>query len=275
MKKDSRTGRDGSQIPGGKKRRASKFDAVPYYRDIYDALGLPGCPFCRLLTSKADRYLDAVLWELVNDPGVRSELNQARGYCQQHGWLLVRKGSALGIAILTRDVVKTLLDVVASSPLDGKPESVLQSFRRSLDKDRLSPGTAPLVAELSPQDLCPACSHEQSTERDCNGTLLKHFEGPGALSELYRASDGLCLPHFRRVLARAPSGGTAESLVSAQQEVWQRLYADLGEFIRKKDVRFKDEPFGEERDSWRRALEAISGAPPRSESDRQGLTQTM
>ena len=275
MGKDSRTGRDGSQSPGGRRQQAGKFDAVPYYLDIREALGQPGCSFCRLLTTRADRYLDAVLWELVNDFGVRSELNQARGYCQQHGWLLVRKGSALGVAILMRDVVKTLLDAVDSNPPDSKPPSVLQSFRRSLEKERPSPGTAPLVAQLSPQQLCPACSHVESTEKHCIGTLLKHFEGPGALSEPYRTSDGLCLSHFRRVLARAPSGRTTGSLVSAQQEVWQRLYAELGEFIRKKDVRFRDESFGGERDSWRRALEAISGAPPRSESERQGLTQSI
>jgi hypothetical protein len=228
-----------------------------------------------MLTARADRYLDAVLWELVNDYGVRAELNEARGYCQQHGWLLVRKGSALGVAILMRDVVKTLLDVTAANPADSRPESVLEAVRRSLDKERTSPATAPLVAQLSPQKPCPACDHVTSTERDCISTLLKHFDGPAGLSEAYRSSDGLCLTHFRHVLARAPSGKTTESLVSAQQEVWQRLHAELGEFIRKKDVRFRDETFGEERDSWRRALEAVSGAPPRAESDRQGLTQTM
>lgn len=275
MNSDTRIGDESSQSPGGRSQPARKFDAVPYYQDIRQALDQPGCSFCRLLTTRADRYLDAVLWELVNDYGVRAELNEARGYCQQHGWLLVRKGSALGIAILMQDVVKTLLDVSAANPADGNSGSVLQALRRSLDKERVSPGAAPLVAGLSPQQLCPACAHVESTEKGCTGTLLKHFVGPGALSELYRASDGLCLFHFRRVLARAPSGKTTDSLISAQQEIWQRLHAELGEFIRKNDVRFRGEPFGEESDSWRRALEAISGAPPRSESDRQGLTQTL
>jgi hypothetical protein len=252
-----------------------KIEAVPYYPEIRDALGQPGCAFCRLLTVRADRYLDAVLWELVNDYGVRAELNEARGYCQQHGWLLVRKGAALGVAILMRDVVKTLLDVTAANPPDSKPESVLKAVRRSLDRDRVSSDTAPLVSQLSPQRLCPACQHVEATEKDCISTLLKHFDGPGGLSAAYRASDGLCLPHLRHVLVRAPSGKTTASLVSAQQEVWQQLHDELGEFIRKKDVRFRGETFGEERDSWRRALEAVSGAPPRSESDRQGLTQSM
>lgn len=252
-----------------------KLEAVPHYHDIRQALDQPGCPFCRLMTERADRFLDGVLWELVNDPKVRSELNQARGYCQPHGWLLVRKGSALGIAILMQDVINTLVQVAEAAPPGGRAESVLQTLRRSLDRDRASQGSSSLVAELSPQRPCPACEHVESTERACADALVKHFGGSGALEQPYRASDGLCLPHFRRVLAHAPSGGTAGSLVSAQLEIWQRLRAELGEFIRKNDVRFRSESFGDERDSWRRALEAVSGAPPRSESERQGLTQSM
>ena len=109
--------------------------AAPYYHEIREAFGQPGCPLCRLLARSADRYLDAVLWEQVNDIGVRSELNQARGYCPQHGWLLVRAGAALGVAILTRGVVKTLLDVLASNPIQDEADSVFQNpgFKSSGD----------------------------------------------------------------------------------------------------------------------------------------------
>ena len=44
-------------------------------------------------------------------------------------------------------------------------------------------------------------------------------------------------------------------------QVWQEI-ADLGEFIRKNDYRYSDEPVGTERDAWLRALESISGAAP-------------
>ena len=159
------TERDRDQSAGLSRRQMGKLEAVPYYPEIRDALGQPGCAFCRLLTVRADRYLDAVLWELVNDHAVRAELNEARGYCQQHGWLLVRKGAALGVAILMRDVVKTLLDVAAANPAESKPESVLKAVRRSLDRDRVSTATAPLVAQLSPQRPCPACQ-QPATKRN-------------------------------------------------------------------------------------------------------------
>jgi hypothetical protein len=251
-----------------------KLDAVPYYHDIREALGQPGCPFCRLLSRSADRYLDAVLWEMVNDSDVRAELNQARGYCQQHSWMLVRAGAALGVAILTRDVIKTLLGVLATNRIEDVRSPVLQGLRRSLDKGAVSRAPATLMAELSPQAPCPACAHSLSLEKDFVETLLAHLDGPGALAQAYRGSDGLCLPHFRQALAQAASSTDARTLIAAQQVVWEQLHAELSEFIRKKDYRFRDEPFGDEKDAWRRALESIAGPPPKSESERRGLTQS-
>jgi hypothetical protein len=263
-------------------RKIDKLDSIPYYHDIREALrstaslavDQPGCAFCHLLTQSADRYLDSVLWELVNDGTVRRELNRARGYCQQHGWLLVRAGAAAGVAILMRDVVKTLLDVLESTPDKRAAESGLQGLFRSRDKGQPTK-TTKLVDELSPQSPCPACAHIQDREKDLIKTLMTHLDGPGALEGTYRASDGLCLAHFRQALANAPSGKAARILVAAQQSIWQRLHAELDEFVRKQDIRFRGEPFGEERDSWLRALESISGPEPQGRSERQGLTQSM
>ena len=237
-------------------------NSVPYYSDIRAAFDQPGCPLCRLLAVEADRYLDAVLWELVNDPPSRADLNRARGYCQEHGWLLVRHGAVLGVAILTRDVIATLLDVLASNAVKASPTPGLRGLLRNLARDRASELTADLVSDLKPQRPCPACAHLDPIERDALDTLLAHLDGPGALAKAYRASDGLCLDHFRSALERAPSGTEARSLVAAQRDVWERLHVELGEFIRKKDFRFRHEPYGEERDSWRRALGIISGPPP-------------
>ncbi len=54
------------------------------YYDLRDALGQPGCPVCRLTARDADRYLDGLLWEHVNDPGVRVQVREAQGFCRDH-----------------------------------------------------------------------------------------------------------------------------------------------------------------------------------------------
>jgi len=249
-----------------------KAEKAAYIHDIREALGQGGCSFCRLLHKSADRNLDAVLWEMVNDGEIRAELNRARGYCQQHGWMLVRAGAGLGVAILMRDVVKTLLAEMDAHPLETGSGSGLRGLMRNLDPNHVPESAAKLIDALAPQSPCPVCARLESLARDYADTLLAHLDASGELAEAYRASDGLCQTHFRHTLARARSVQKVEILVTLQREVWQRLHAELGEFIRKKDYRFKDEPFGPERDSWRRALAAISGSPPPSESERRGLT---
>jgi hypothetical protein len=258
------------KIPG----RTTSLDAVPYYHEIREALAQPGCPFCRMVARSEDRYLDAILWEQVNDPTTRAELNEARGYCQQHGWVLVRPGAAVGVAILTQGVLQTLLSVLDSTPVENIGKPLLHGLRRAPDGEHVSRATADLTASLSPQIPCPVCTHVQDLELAYADTFLAHLEGPGELAGIYCASDGLCLAHFRLTLARAPSGAEGNALVAAQRSVWQRLHGELAEFIRKSDHRFRDETFGPERDAWRRALEAISGPQPRSESDRQSLTRS-
>jgi hypothetical protein len=52
------------------------------FYDLRQAFGEPGCALCRLLAQAADGYIDSLLWELVNDPALRLELNQTRGYCR-------------------------------------------------------------------------------------------------------------------------------------------------------------------------------------------------
>jgi hypothetical protein len=247
--------------------------AVPYYHDLRQALAQRGCAFCRLLAESAERYLDAVLWEMVNDVEFRSELNQARGFCREHGWLLARAGASLGVAILSRNVIQTLLEVAKSTPAEPTSLPVLEGLRRGLSANYASKSTANLAAGLAPQAPCPACGILQDREKQLADTLLAHLANPGALSDVYRSGDGLCLQHFRQCLQRSTSPARATCLVNAQMAVWKRLEGELGEFIRKSDHRFRHEEFGSESDSWRRALEAISGPAPRCPSDHGGLTQ--
>ncbi|HXW00013.1 MAG TPA: hypothetical protein VEC93_16455, partial [Anaerolineae bacterium] len=69
--------------------------------------------------------------------------------------------------------------------------------------------------------------------------------------------------HFRLALAQIADQETFTTLVESQKAIWQRLSAELSEFIRKKDHRFQNESFGPEGDAWLRAIEAVVGMPPK------------
>lgn len=234
------------------------------YHDMRWALTQTGCPLCRLLARNADNYIDGVLWELVNDPEIRHNLNQARGYCREHAWLLVRYGASLGVAILMLDVLETVLKVLDEGEFAPPPGFSLQQMWRGRNQQpQNDSGPADLVAGLAPQSPCPVCAQMEHDKAYYLDALLAFLgDGPDSLASAYRASAGLCLPHFRLALQRVPDEETFQNLTAAQNAVWERLKVDLQEFIRKNDYRYIRESFGEEGDAWRRAIEAISGAPP-------------
>ncbi len=213
------------------------------YFDLLEACAQPGCPVCRLALQAGQRYLDSVLYEGVNDPGVREGLRQARGYCREHAWQLTNQtGHALGVAILQRDVVETTLEQTATTPLGRHAR---QRARR-------------LLQRLQPTADCPACAYRRTTEDDVLRALLQYSDDE-ALAAALRDSAGLCLPHFRRALELVPDAGALHRLVDGQRRALARLRDELNEFIRKNDYRFRDEGFGPEGDSWQRAIGIVSG----------------
>jgi hypothetical protein len=54
------------------------------YHDLMADLKKAGCPVCHGAQRAAWKYLDGLLWEFVNDPGVRAGFRAARGFCREH-----------------------------------------------------------------------------------------------------------------------------------------------------------------------------------------------
>jgi hypothetical protein len=211
------------------------------YLALLQACAEPGCPLCRMSLRAVRSHLDSIMYEYVNDPGMRSALIDARGYCNEHAsWLAEGRGRELGVAIVYRDVVANVHDVLQSTPPD------MRRYAREL------------LERLRPAAECPACVYRRETEDRMLGVLLVHLDR----EELRAALDGfagLCLPHFERGLELGQKSPALGRLVSYQVRALARLRDELAEFIRKNDYRFANEGFGDEGDSWLRALAAVSG----------------
>lgn len=226
------------------------------YHELREALRKEGCALCCLVRKEVRRYMDNMLYERVNDPGVRGGVRMARGFCNLHAWQLYEEHDALGTAILYRDVLQDVAKgVTGPAPSTSLGPGILQRLRQAFQVER----RAPSPADLAPRQTCPACRVREDTERIYGETLLAHLADAELRADLARA-DGLCLPHLRQVLAMADREA-AETLIAIQQAIWKRLLGELDEFIRKQDYRFREEPIGSERDSWIRALALVSGRP--------------
>jgi hypothetical protein len=223
--------------------------------DLLDAMRLGACPLCVLVERIERRAVDMFLYEEVNDIGRRDALRASRGLCLHHTEMLAEGRSALGIAIVSRDILRAMtaeLEAVATS--DGGWLRVLEG-----------PGPR-AAARIEPQAGCPMCAERPRIEAPLILGLLQNL-GDEAFAAAYDESGGLCRVHLAATL-RAADAATARSLAARQAMVWRRLEALLDEFIRKQDYRYQREPLtGPERDVWRRALQLTSGwyAPRRDD----------
>lgn len=228
------------------------------YYELRDALAAPGCALCRLVQRGVQRFLDFLVYEKVNDPQVRHEVRQARGFCNLHAWQLVEQRGALSIAILHRDVLQNAMRILQEGDLKATPASALSRVRATLGAGANSSSAEVLASRLAAQERCPACRLRERVEGSYSEVLLEYIDDPAIVAG-FREGDGLCLPHLRQVLQRTNDAAAAQKLIVLELETWERLRGELDEFIRKQDYRFHDESLGDEGDSWIRAVAQISG----------------
>jgi len=210
-----------------------------YYEVLEAVRDAKGCPLCRLEADSVHRYLDTLLYESVNDPGVRVDLVRAKGYCRRHAQKLARMGNVFGIAILYQDQVKLVAEF-----LDGLPDTPSKSMKQ--------------LCEWQRAECCPACR----TQFECRKRYASILVGGLADKEMhsaYSSGSGLCVPHFLYALKETRDTEIYRFLVAQERIKIGALLHDLQEFYRKHDYRFSHESFGKESDSWLRAIKLIVG----------------
>ena len=223
------------------------------YLDLIEACEKPGCLVCTLQAKVVAGYIRMLFHEHVNDPPSRDKLRYSYGLCYEHVWLAIdaNLGNALGVTIISNDVVGKLLQDLERVSVKTKRFSTIKKFV----------GANPDNGILLPEKRCPVCLHEEEMRERILKTLVESVQKP-ELSDAMRNSDGICLPHLRQVVALSSSTEAAQVLLDLARERWEQLQAELAEFIRKNDYRFSKEGFGEERDSWLRATASLTGNRP-------------
>jgi hypothetical protein len=199
------------------------------------SLTVTDCAVCLLTRRSVDRSLRSFFAEFVNDPAVRIDFRKAQGFCGVHTPLLAACGDALGVAILYAD----LADEVLQRWRSGAANSRRRVFAELFSPSRPMP--------------CPACVAEAEAEKRYTSALARGLSSTDELWDLLQTSSGLCVHHVDQTAALADSS-TASRLVGIECQRIDRLLAELKEIIRKNDYRFRGEPWGPERDAWRRAL---------------------
>jgi hypothetical protein len=223
---------------------------MPYFA-LTDALNAEGCALCTLVLRSLERYFDGLVYEKINRSGIRDQVRSSQGFCAAHGEMLRQARSALGTAIIHRDVLRSLSrHLEKAQRSSGSPGNWLRGLVQS--------GEPKQLPVLDGATTCPGCVHASEAEKTYIDTLLANWPKE-ELQSAFRAAPGLCVPHLRSTLDLATEPAIFEAIRSIQLEKWRALVSELEEFIRKQDYRFSHEPLGSERDSAYRSIRQVSG----------------
>ena len=222
---------------------AEKF--VGYFR-LVDACALTGCPVCRCVDEAGRRYLDAIMYEQVNDPDTRLRLHASWGFCNWHTWMLPEIGnSASGAAVVYEDVIRLVLRRAhrfRDRAWSSRPVSWIGRILGSAPRSALG-------RLYRRRKACPVCAWSAEAEAGYVRTTLRFIDDP-QFARAYAASEGLCVPHMLDAVERGAGTRGLAQLLDRTLAKWEELRKDLD----------NTEPFTEaEASSYRRAYEMLAG----------------
>ncbi len=220
------------------------------YHDLLRDLRRKGCPVCRGADRAAWRYVEAILWESVNDPPIRARLRAAHGFCRDHGFMAIavckERGLASGLATMYEDFIRRVTDEAMKSA-------------RSRGKRPRGRGRSEDLAPLVP---CPACASADAVATNYLHILAVAPEDSPAIKAAMSSGRRLCFRHLRRgldVVSADQITRLARIFARGNEEIGE----NLREFVRKHDYRFQAEGMTPaEAASWTAAVYAIVGEPP-------------
>src|SRR6476619_7147868 len=175
--------------------------------DLLAAMSQAACPLCVLLERAERKAVDMFLYDQVNDISRRDTLRASRGLCLNHSSMLAEGRSALGVAILSRDILRTMAAELES----GAPNDAALGWLR----DRLGAGAgAGLAARIERQAGCPMCAERPRIEAPLIMGLLHNLRD-ASFATAFDASAGLCRVHLASSV-RAADAAAARTLAARQ-----------------------------------------------------------
>lgn len=226
------------------------------YFDLVESFHKPGCTICNLMQRDVQQFIDNMLFEYANEPGLRREFSAGRGVCIEHGLMLKNNkiGNVIGVTRLYQDTLDDLLKILNETPVGTIEPKAFQRLRGAPPK---ADGEA-LADLLEPTEGCIACERLDEYET-MYLDMLNRYMLDERFYEAYRQSNGICLPHFRKALRHIESPDAARALVRLQRDIWSSLREEMAVFFEKQNYEHIGEPIGAEGDSWIRAILRMAG----------------
>jgi hypothetical protein len=211
------------------------------------------CFLCTLEDEIEKRYMDTYLSELVMDAPSRENIVESRGFCNYHSYKILVAASkpessdGHGIALVMGSIIERLIQDLQKQ---RKSNYHRYDFRELLTNE----------------NKCPACVHiSDFTEMYAKTVVELLTSSHEEFSTLFKESDGLCVPHFVRLMqltkaiTHEQGRGVMETEMEVEEKNLLRLNSALSEYIRRLSYEFSAKDREATGDSALKSVEKIAG----------------
>ena len=198
------------------------------YYDFMDLFEQDDCPICLMRQKWADEFIDAFLYEGVNDRNFRKIIRDNGGMCRKHAYDMMAQGDPLAHSILYSDLIGTYL-----KNIDAKNK----------------PG-------------CLVCSKEVEADEVTYRAFMEYFSCDEAFYNKFADTKScICRPHLKELKIRFKKNKTLlDGLYEVQIKNLEVAKEHLDEIVRKHDYRYAGEALtDEEKLAWQRAVKLMVG----------------
>ncbi|MBQ3004428.1 MAG: hypothetical protein IJD88_00710 [Clostridia bacterium] len=197
------------------------------YYDFLDYFEFDDCPICRMHKNWLDEFIDAFLYECVNDRKMRKRIMETGGFCPSHARAMLAQGDPLAHSIIYSVLIDDYLEKPNAKKKDG----------------------------------CLICD----LEKDAIVRILKAFldffeESEEFVNKFSEKGCCICRPHLKALKTMTRNKELINKLDVIQEDNLKTANIHLKEIIRKHDYRYKGEQLNEEeKRAWKRAVHLMAG----------------
>jgi hypothetical protein len=196
------------------------------------------CIICHLLREKELNLL--AIWVSKGEEEVQKQFYKKKRLCNYHFWMLEKRSTDDTMACVTEFLLEQFL-----SELKDRDEQQIIVWIKDQNN-------------VSDKNVCPICERLSELERKYM-ELLVTFTKEKENTILYGKSRGLCVPHFFKVFSFTNDDHIKNLFLDIQKDHINTLLNELREFVRKKSPSLRWERTSDEKISYLRAIEKITG----------------
>lgn len=229
------------------------------------------CPFCFIERNLEQHALDFVLGQGASymEDDIRAETDKM-GFCRDHYKKMFHYGNRLGTGlILTTHFKKKNEELQQQIKMfSPKKASMLGHFKKAkLNPDNPQTSLGTWVKEQN--NSCYICDYSKNTYARYLDTFFELYRKNKEFQELFKNSNGFCLPHFgdlvetaEELLSDKEKAEFYPQLFSLMTENLQRVTDDLAWFCDKFDYKNKDADWKNSKDAIQRGIQKSAGGYP-------------